>query len=156
MCRWLRCIKACLFVWLEGCQLVKTRFMLLSRREVAGFSGGCRMVFLHARRPTRLCSSCRGQNGHSVATDGQEKPRGHLRSHRQCSLHTVCACVCVCGAAVCVCVCVCAAPTPLSCNKCHPCLLGLPSKWSDHSHTNTHIHNPKPHTWIKEHCVQTG
>lgn len=107
-----------------------------------GFLQSSCMVFLYVCGSTWLCSSCRGQSGHSVTTDGQEKPRGHLKSHRQCSLHTVC--VCVCGIYVfqyfSLSVADRSSTTPLSCNKCHPCLLGFHSKSSDLSHTNTHIY----------------
>lgn len=140
-----------LFVWLAGMLSIRqTRFMLLFCREAAGFCRASGMVFLYVCGYTCLCSSCRGQSGHSVTTDGQEKPGGHLKSHGQCSLHTVCVCVAfVCGILVFVCKWVCvhhnsvadrSSTTPLSCNKCHPCLLGLPSKSSDQSHTITHIH----------------
>lgn len=126
--------------------------MLLFCRAAAGFCRASVRCSCMCAVATWLCSSYRGQSGHSVTTDGQEKPRGHLKSHRQCRLHTVCVCVCgicVWHSGICVCVCVCvrhngvadrSGTTPLSCNKCHPCLLGLPSKSSDQSHTYTHKH----------------
>lgn len=83
-----------LFVWLAGILSIRqTRFKLLFCRVVTGFCRASGVVFLYVCGSTQLCSTCRGQSGHSVTTDGQEKPRGHLKSHRQCSLHTVCVCV---------------------------------------------------------------
>lgn len=86
-----------LFVCLAGMLSIRqTRLTLLFCREVAGFCSASGVVFLYVCGTTWLCASCRGQSGHSVTTDGQEKPRGHLESHRQCSLHTVCVHVLVC------------------------------------------------------------
>lgn len=86
-----------LFVCLAGMLSIRqTRLTLLFCREVAGFCRASGVVVLYVCGTTWLCASCRGQSGHSVTTDGQEKPRGHLKSHRQCSLHTVCVHVLVC------------------------------------------------------------
>lgn len=68
-----------LFVLLSGMLSIRqTRFMLLFRREAAVFCRASGMVFLHVCGSTWLCLSCRGQNGHSVTTDGQEKPGGGI------------------------------------------------------------------------------
>lgn len=62
------------------------------------------------RGPARVVG---GQNGHSVTTDGQEKPGGHLKKPRAMQFaYCVCADVFMCVAFVCgilafVCECVC-------------------------------------------------
>jgi len=95
MSRWTHGNEVCLFGWLECCQLDKQESCCFSAEKwwvcVASAE-----AFLYVCGTTWLCSSCRGQSGHSVTTDGQEKPQGHLKSHRQCTLHTVRMCVCVC------------------------------------------------------------
>lgn len=83
----------CLVAWNAVNQTNKIHAAFL--QGSGGFLQSFCVAFLYVCGSTWLCSSCRGQSGHSVTTDGQEKPRGHLKSHRQCSLHTVCVYACV-------------------------------------------------------------
>lgn len=90
--------KACFwfFSCLDCCQLDK--------QDASCFSGGRGIsppsffwahayVCVYVCVSAGFCSCCRGPNGHSVTPDGQEKPRGHSRSHRQCSFHAVRVCM---------------------------------------------------------------
>lgn len=68
------------FVLLSGILSIRqTRFVLLFfGGEAADFRRAPATVFLYVCGSSRHCSGCGGQNGHSVATDGQEKPRGGI------------------------------------------------------------------------------
>lgn len=143
----------CLVAWNAVNQTNKIHAAFL--QGSGGFLQSVCMLFLYVCGSTCLCSGCRGQSGHSVTTDGQEKPGGHLKGPGQCSLHTVYVCVfqflaCVCATAAQLTE---AVQPPLSCNKCHPCLLQLHSKSSDQSHTNTHTVHTNIHMQTFRHAL---
>ena len=163
MCRRVHCDSACLFIWLAGrLSIRQTRSMLL-------FCRGRRRVPLELLvRCSCMCvvlqGSARLVGGRMVILSPQmdrKSPGGIWKA----TGNVVCIlCVRVCSRVwhLCVafwrsCATMCvrhnsvadrSSTTPLSCNKCHPCLLGLPSKSPDQSHTHTHTQG---HTHLYTH-----
>lgn len=132
-----------LFVWLPGMLSIRqTRFMLLFCREVVGFSRAsvwcsCMCVVLHG--------SAQVAGGRMVILSPQmdRKNPGGIWKATGNVVYILCVYVCVAfvySSIFSLSVADRSSTTPLSCNKCHPCLLGFHSKSSDQSHTNTHIY----------------
>lgn len=84
---------ACFTVWDE---IRQTRATLVFSGEATDFCGASPARVYWCVHVCTLQQGCvrvaGGPNGHSVTTDGQEKPGGHLRGHGRCGVPTVCAC----------------------------------------------------------------
>lgn len=99
MCHWVCRNKACLFCWLDCCQLDKHGSCCFSveKQQISVALlvwCSCAGVVWHG--------SAQVVGGRMVILSPQmdrKSPGVALKSHRQCSLHTVCvcACVCICG-----------------------------------------------------------